>query len=64
MDILQEGGLESREEVMRAWTKAEALNIEQHQNFQVMIIDIVSDEKGNSSDFQCGIVAVKEVKKI
>lgn len=51
MDILQEGGLESREEVMRAWTKAEALNIEQHQNFQVLIIDIVSDEKGNSSDF-------------
>lgn len=45
MDILQEGGLESREEVMRAWTKAEALNIEQHQNFQVLIIDIVSDEK-------------------
>lgn len=54
MGILQEGGLESREEVMRASTKAEALNIEQHQNFQVLIIDIVSDRKGIPQIFSVG----------
>lgn len=63
MDVIQEGRLESREEVMTAWTKAEALSVEEHQIFLVLIINIVSGKRGNFLNFQFGMVAVEEVKK-